>query len=38
MTDVAAWFGDDGLAWLGALGEDMLVTLDQEPDPGALGS
>ena len=30
-----AQFGDDGLAWLGALGEDMLVTLDEEPDPGA---
>lgn len=30
-----AHFGDDGLDWLGALGEDMLVTLDEEPDPGA---
>ena len=26
---------DDGLTWLGALGEDRLVTLDEEPDPGA---
>jgi hypothetical protein len=30
-----AWFGDDGLGWLGALGEDLLVALDEEPDPGA---
>lgn len=30
-----AHLGDDGLAWLGALGEDMLVTLDEESDPGA---
>ncbi|MFU8889211.1 MAG: hypothetical protein ACNA8N_11485 [Trueperaceae bacterium] len=33
-TQVARFEGD-GLAWLGALGEDMLVTLDEEPDPGA---
>jgi len=26
---------NDGLTWLGALGEDMLVTLDAEPDPDA---
>jgi hypothetical protein len=30
-----AQVGDDGLTWLGALGEDMLVTLDALPDPGA---
>jgi len=33
-TQVAR-FDDDGLAWLGALGEDMLVTLDEESDPDA---
>ena len=33
-TQVARFEGDD-LAWLGALGEDMLVALDEEPDPGA---
>lgn len=30
-----ALVGDGGLAWLGAFGEDMLVTLDEEGDPGA---
>ena len=33
-TQVARFEGDD-LAWLGAMGEDMLVTLDEDPDPGA---
>lgn len=33
-TQVAR-LGDDGLAWLGALDEGMLVTLDAEPDPDA---
>ena len=33
-TQVAR-FDDGGLDWLGALGEDMLVTLDEEPDPDA---
>jgi len=33
-TQVARFEGDD-LAWLGALGEDMLLTLDEELDPGA---
>jgi hypothetical protein len=30
-----AQFGDAGLTWLAAFGEEMLVTLDEEPDPGA---
>lgn len=30
-----AQVGDEGLGWLGALDEAMLVTLDAAPDPGA---
>lgn len=30
-----AQIGDDGLTWLGALGEDMLVTLDESPEADA---
>jgi hypothetical protein len=30
-----AQFDDGGLTWLAALGEEMLVTLDEEPDTGA---
>ena|GEM_PF-880149 len=30
-----AQLGEDGLAWMGALGEEMLVSLDAPPDPGA---
>jgi hypothetical protein len=30
-----AHFDDGALGWLGGLGEDMLVTLDEAPDPGA---
>ncbi|MDF1522185.1 MAG: hypothetical protein P1P87_05125 [Trueperaceae bacterium] len=30
-----AQLGEDGLAWLGALDEGMLVTLDEPPDPDA---
>jgi hypothetical protein len=30
-----AQLGDGGLTWLGALGEDMLITLDEPDDPDA---
>jgi len=33
-TQVAC-LDEDGLAWLGALGEEMLVTVDEPPDPSA---